>query len=1300
TRYGQWYGNPYGDWGAMFVSFCLDYAGTGAAPANAGVEPMRLEWEAAQLYIAADLFSPQPGNLLFLHKSEDPEAAALLTSAELAQRPANAVAIITDFDGTNVFVIEGDVDGVVAETSYAINDPAILGYGLVPEDPNFSLMVERPETAHIIASYVKYTPEVVKNGGSFLIYTESNGNYYAFDGTGNAVQVYPDENGNIYTEEADMDNLLWTFTVSNGADTYVIQNQGSGRYMHAYPNNGSGVTTTSKYTSVVIEMTDGINIRSNSEYAKLNVEDRTFVVTKNQSEAALYQIAVSNMCTVWLDGTNGGLGLLTGSKNQSYQIHKGDTITLPENWQTPSKYAGRVKGWYDVVAHKYYAAGEKAVIDQNTVFYADWVAASYDIGVYNAHTANTVSTNAFITTHVFDYNYLFNIHSENATVTVSDTSHSESWTMVTGTNKVHYNDQQTMDFIFVDYDGRGDINLPNDQNDRNSYLGAGIITQGIYSSQLGTLLFDPGVSAPGKHYLGTGDYLFQFMDDPNSEYFGYYYYDAQLNAASYNQSQQRFFVYDYLEATSDSLSSSGKYSDFLPFNSPYANLNDHDVQTYTYAGVNGEYSGINHYRYDAKYSGSNNSEKNTATNYAFGMRMNVSFYLPNDPGSKTENGEYGNRDLYGNQMHFKFSGDDDVWVLIDGTVILDLGGVHGVESGDINFSTGVVTINGKTDNTLTERLAKVTAGDHTLTVMYLERGSSQSNCAFYFNLAPRFSLSIQKEDVLTQEVLNGTGFSVFTDAACTKPAQLWTSESAHASNAPATNTFTVVNGVANMWGLAAGNTYYIKETVPPDANGYSLPSGIIRLTIDKEGIATYDMEIIPQTDANGNELPISTGFTVHGVKIDEETQKAYIIVTNAQDSPNTEPVTVHVRKKWNDSVNHSGQYVTVYLTITDPDGTNRRIREIMLSDENKWQYSWTNLPKYDSQGNENRFGIEEAYQSGYTPVIETVTQYTSTDFSESYSFVNGETYLLKTNSGYLSSTSSTGDTLKWVSESEAITSPLAKWTATVSGNNVKFTNGAGQVLSFNYNTSSSNRYMYVTTGTTSYQSMQCTSTNNGFRIAGVRNNRQYYITGLGNNGFLSVNTSSSGAVYFHPMVYKQKVESMGDDTDCFLITNVPLDEETAVAVTKAWDLTQAGSDVQYLQSQVTVRLLANGVDTGRTITLNLKNNWKGIFQGLPYRNDNDDVIVYTVEEVWTDEFFLPVYGEIQVDDSTDIPTYSISITNVYRAPGGPELPATGTIARMLFFLFGSAILLTTFAYGIFSRRIKRSRRRHPSKRRH
>ena len=49
--------------------------------------------------------------------------------------------------------------------------------------------------------------------------------------------------------------------------------------------------------------------------------------------------------------------------------------------------------------------------------------------------------------------------------------------------------------------------------------------------------------------------------------------------------------------------------------------------------------------------------------------------------------------IYGNDLHFEFAGDDDVWILLDDQkVILDLGGIHQAAQGDINFSTGEVRV--------------------------------------------------------------------------------------------------------------------------------------------------------------------------------------------------------------------------------------------------------------------------------------------------------------------------------------------------------------------------------------------------------------------------------------------------------------------------------------------------------------------------------------------------------------------------------------------------------------------------------
>ena len=84
------------------------------------------------------------------------------------------------------------------------------------------------------------------------------------------------------------------------------------------------------------------------------------------------------------------------------------------------------------------------------------------------------------------------------------------------------------------------------------------------------------------------------------------------------------------------------------------------------------------------------------------------------------------------------------------------------------------------------------------------------------------------------------------------------------------------------------------------------------------------------------------------------------------------------------------------------------------------------------------------------------------------------------------------------------------------------------------------------------------------------------------------------------------------------------------------------------------------------------------------------MIVYTIEESWNSLDWLPEYGPV-VTSGGSTPTYSTTVTNVYRWGHGVELPSTGTHARMLYMLCGGGLMLLTLVYGTVSRR-KRERR--------
>lgn len=1271
TRYGEWYGNPYGPWNTMFVSFCLHYAKVEDVPLSAGAETMRLEWEEAGIYTAEEDVEPWAGDLVFLDKN--------------ANGSADAVAIVSAFEEGVISVIEGDLENTVAETTYLFDDTAVMGFGFVPIMPEMSTLEAR--AAVVVGETYNYTGQTFSSSDVFIIYTKSGNNYYAIDNNAAAVPITIDSEGNIIADVSDVNTIYWKFTSTTQYDqrpTYNIQNVASSTvYVHPYSNGKSTLYASGSGARI----RDG---KRNGTYIQLQ-NDSTFDQVSNQNNGSIMYFGKGpSSCVVWLDGTNGGLTMYNGSPNTKYTYFEGETFTLPEEWDRPSRYEYKLQGWYDVTNGVYYAPGAEVTVTGNMVFYADWIAASYDIGVYNAEAANTVSNKNLITTRVFDYNGLFNVMSANPQVNVSDSGHTENWTVVSS-GKVNYKNADTLNLIFIEYmNSSGKVLYPNVGEGHNKFNENKPIYTGVLTDQLIDVLFstdnafnpETGEGIIGKTYLGAGDHLFQYASDPEHPYYGYYYYDSKLNAASYNQSEQRFYVYDYLSATSSSLTSNPKsYADFLPLNSPYVNTNGKTVGTYTYEGDYDEYNGVTHYSYDV---GTTSGENNAITNLGFGTSIEVKFYLENKPGEIKDDGEYGNKDLYGREMNFEFTGDDDLWVYVDDQLVLDLGGIHRAQNGSINFSTGIVTVNGKQDRTIYD----IESGAHVLKIYYLERGGSNSNCSMYFNISPLYGLNIQKEDVLTQEALNGAKFAVYTDPQCTKLAKLWKSEESYLAGDDPETEFTAVNGNVDIWGFVAASTYYIKETGPPEGDGYELANGVIRFSIGKRGQATYDAEIISEIGSDGKQIETSKGFTIHGVSIDEEKQMAYITVTNAQNWVQ-DVTTVQVSKTWEDQKDHGDDYITVYLTVTDPDGTVRRIRSIVLSDENDWTYTWTNLPKYMEDGvTPITYGVAEAYEEGYysqSVKVDKIVVDNST-FEEAYTLNSGGPYYLKTENGYLSTISENSRGFQWVSEADALNSELAKWSVIANQNNqIQLQNGVGQKIAY-----SSSGYFYATKGNDGTQSLNYTSGNNGITIHVTSWWTTYYLSKYfnDNDDTIQRTTNSNNRQLIQPMIYHRDVIEKDVENWGYMITNTPLDEETSLEVKKTWTL-NGGTLSDYQQELVTIRLLANGVDTGRTVTLTLKNGWTDTFKGLPYKDSEGNVISYTVEEVWRKTGWTVRYGPIQTRSGT-VPTYHTTVENV-QVPMGPELPSTGSYARLGYVYCGGGVMLTSLITAIRLRRRKERR---------
>lgn len=169
--------------------------------------------------------------------------------------------------------------------------------------------------------------------------------------------------------------------------------------------------------------------------------------------------------------------------------------------------------------------------------------------------------------------------------------------------------------------------------------------------------------------------------------------------------------------------------------------------------------------------------------YHFGMSASIPFTM-------TRNGRLKEEDDTSAPIKFDFSGDDDVWVFVDGKLVLDLGGIHDSVSGSIDFANNTYSINataynksgytgpgcgdvsGKyttktangtnaivvgslfnssnSDGTSTTGLFNQTresfaaTSSHTLNIFYLERGKGASNCKISFNLPQQDYVSVTK----------------------------------------------------------------------------------------------------------------------------------------------------------------------------------------------------------------------------------------------------------------------------------------------------------------------------------------------------------------------------------------------------------------------------------------------------------------------------------------------------------------------------------------------------------------------------
>ena len=224
-------------------------------------------------------------------------------------------------------------------------------------------------------------------------------------------------------------------------------------------------------------------------------------------------------------------------------------------------------------------------------------------------------------------------------------------------------------------------------------------------------------------------------------------------------------------------------------------------------------------------------------NYFFGMRYDVEFAIGDYVGDLT----------------YKFTGDDDMWVVLDNTnVIIDLGGIHAAATDSVDLWSKL----GLTPGSLTEDQKNQT---HKLTILYMERGAGESNCQMEFTLPnakvvdvtekPKADLRLQKVD----ENGNGLSDAVF---------KLENDSTKEASRVKSTS-----DGNITFSGLKEG-TYTLTEVSAPDGYLVSDDTWKVRVTVDSNNNAVAKLYLVK--DDQEQEVAQTNGkYKIENKKVQE-----------------------------------------------------------------------------------------------------------------------------------------------------------------------------------------------------------------------------------------------------------------------------------------------------------------------------------------------------------------------------------------------------------------------------------------------
>lgn len=307
----------------------------------------------------------------------------------------------------------------------------------------------------------------------------------------------------------------------------------------------------------------------------------------------------------------------------------------------------------------------------------------------------------------------------------------------------------------------------------------------------------------------------------------------------------------------------------------------------------------------APYNTNANDTGEGAIDYHFGLRADIPF-------SMTPNGRIKSNDDNSEPITFTFKGDDDVWIFIDGHLVIDLGGIHNRLGATIDFANNTITYFKPESNTnpnefgaynvedfeLVQKLYNDADGegalgqtranfstvvDHEMSIFYLERGKGTSNCQIEFNLPMLDTVLVTKDITHSWSAAadegdgdNGDGTEKLTakeQAAVDKldfKFKLWKKENGGESTAVANTNYYLLDKDDNVLGIyttGADGTFSLKNgqtaMFMTDLGNGSVTYAVEELDLDLDTFLTPDYKFAGLA---------TNGFDFYGETLNNDTE--------------------------------------------------------------------------------------------------------------------------------------------------------------------------------------------------------------------------------------------------------------------------------------------------------------------------------------------------------------------------------------------------------------------------------------------